>query len=272
VLSYFQPITLAALRIFAAFMFWQYAGQRLFGMFGGEQAAIFSPVWFVGLVEFVGSIAMGIGFLTRPVALILTAELLLFYLFHYLPQGFPPYGSRLGEHIVALLFVSGFLAFAGPGRFSVDGDLKAQRPRVEVPWFADGLERYYPRALGVFRILVALLYAQHGLPKLGIGGEAAAFLTQRWVAGVVELFGGAAIALGLLTRPVAFLASGQMAFAYFLSHAPRSFFPIENGGDRAAMFCFFFLCLVPAGPGAWAVDRWRRTRPPGDKVRVAAET
>lgn len=253
-LTYFQPLTLAALRIVMAFMLWQLAAQRLFGLLGGEPAAILSLAWFTGLVAFVGSLAVGVGFLTRLVAAVLAVDLLLLYLFGYLPQGFPPIGAGLGEHVALLFVLSALVAFAGPGRFSIDEDLKRERPDVDLPLSGGGLRRYYPQALGASRILIGVLFLLHGLPKLGLGGEAAAFLSQRWIAGVIESFGGAALTLGLFTAPVAFLASGQMAFAYFLSHAPRGFFPIENAGDRAALFCFFFLFLVAAGPGRWALD------------------
>ena len=75
-----------------------------------------------------------------------------------------------------------------------------------------------------------------------------------WVAGVLELFGGALLALGLFTRPVAFILSGEMAFAYWMAHAPQSFFPVLNGGDAAILYCFVFLYLAAAGGGAWSLD------------------
>jgi putative oxidoreductase len=265
VLTYLHPITLGALRAIAAFLLWQHAARRLFGLFGGEPAPILSPVWFVGLVEYVGSIAIGVGLLTRPVAALVALEMAAVYSIVYLPRGFPPLGEQLGEVTVAIGLVCGFLAIAGAGRFSIDADLRSRRPELHPRWSGEPLEKYLPSALGVFRVLLGLLYAQHGLPKLGVGEEGADFLTQRWIAGVVELFGGSAIALGLFTRPVAFVTSGQMSFAYFLSHAPRGFFPIENGGERAALFCFFFLMLVTAGPGRWAVDGWRKE--PGREQR-----
>jgi putative oxidoreductase len=252
--AYFQPITLALLRIAAAFMLWQLAAQQLFGLFGGEPAAILSLDWFAGLVAFVGSLAVGVGFLTRVFAGVLALALAVAYILLCLPHGFPPLGNDLGEHAVALFGIMVLLVFAGPGRFSIDADLKRQRPDIDFRWAGEGLGGLYPQALGFSRILLGLLYLQHGLPKLGVGRPAAAFLTQQWIAGVVEAFGGAAIALGFFTVPVAFVASGQMAFAYFLSHAPKGFFPIENGGDRAALFCFFFLFLFAAGSGKWSVD------------------
>ena len=258
-LTYFQPVLLALLRIVTAFMLFQIAGQRLFGLFGGDAAAHMTPAWFAGTLAFVGSLSIGVGFLTRPLAALLAADLLVLYVTRYLPQGFPPVSGALGEHVVLAMLLSVLLVFAGPGRFSLDQDITRQRPDIVLPG-ATGWDRYYPEALSAVRILVGVLFMLHGLPKMGIGGEAAEFLTQRWFAGFIEAVGGALIAAGLFTAPVAFLASGQMAFAYFLSHAPRAFFPIENGGDRSAMFSFFFLFLVAAGPGRWAVDALMRKR------------
>ena len=78
--------------------------------------------------------------------------------------------------------------------------------------------------------------------------------TLYWFAGAIELVGGALVALGLFTRLAALIMSGEMAFAYFLSHAPRGFFPILNRGDGAILFCFVFLYIVFAGAGAWSLD------------------
>jgi putative oxidoreductase len=76
----------------------------------------------------------------------------------------------------------------------------------------------------------------------------------RWIAGLLELVGGALIALGLFTRPVAFILAGEMAFAYWMAHAPRSIYPLLNNGDAAILYCFIFLYLVFSGPGAWSLD------------------
>jgi putative oxidoreductase len=80
-------------------------------------------------------------------------------------------------------------------------------------------------------------------------------LSQMWIAGVLELFGGGLLLLGLLTRPVAFILSGMMAVAYFQSHAPGGLWPLQNKGELAALYCFLFLFLSVAGGGEWAVDR-----------------
>ena len=125
---------------------------------------------------------------------------------------------------------------------------------------SDTLSKYTPQALAVLRIMTALLFIEHGTQKLF------GFPTTEWdmsgalmtVAGMLETFGGLMILVGLLTRPVAFVLSGFMAAAYFMGHFSQGFFPVNNGGDAAALFCFVFLYLVFAGPGAWSVDTARQ--------------
>ena len=115
----------------------------------------------------------------------------------------------------------------------------------------------------LLRIMSALLFLEHGTSKL-LGWPSASmtppFLSLLWVQGVIEVAGGVLLALGLLTRPVAFILSGDMAVAYFMSHAPKSFFPIINGGDGAILYCFVFLYLVAAGPGPLSVDAARGSK------------
>lgn len=113
----------------------------------------------------------------------------------------------------------------------------------------------------LLRIAVGLLFFLHGLPKLfgGFGRPAPAeLMSQMGLAGIIEVIGGAMIALGLFTSPVAFLASGQMAVAYFQAHAPRGPWPIMNGGELAALFCFVFLYLAAVGSGKWSLDAIRK--------------
>lgn len=121
------------------------------------------------------------------------------------------------------------------------------------------LTRYEPHALAVLRIVAALLFLVHGTVKLfGFPPEAMPgpqdSMTLLWIAGVIELVAGALIAIGLFTRPAAFVASGEMAVAYWMAHAPRGLFPAVNMGEPAILFCFVFLYLVFAGPGAWSLD------------------
>ncbi len=113
----------------------------------------------------------------------------------------------------------------------------------------------------VLRMVAGFLFFQHGLPKLfgGFGSQGAAELTsQMGLAGVIEVLGGAALAIGLFTSPIAFLASGEMAVAYFQAHAPRGFWPVANGGELAALYCFLFLYFSATGAGRWSVDALRR--------------
>ncbi|MEJ2107687.1 MAG: DoxX family protein [Acidiferrobacteraceae bacterium] len=121
------------------------------------------------------------------------------------------------------------------------------------------LKMWTPAALSLLRIVTAFLFMQHGGQKL-LGFPAPqrhAFdlLSLSGMAGVLELFGGALLLVGLFTRPVAFLLSGLMAFAYFIAHAPRNFWPLINHGELAVLFCFVFLYLAFAGGGSWSVDR-----------------
>lgn len=130
---------------------------------------------------------------------------------------------------------------------------------------SDTLTRYAPQALALLRIVTALLFMAHGTQKL-FGFPAAQWSPELFslmgLAGVLEVVGGLAILVGAFTRPVAFILSGQMAVAYWMAHAPRDFFPVNNGGDAAILFCFVFLYLVFAGPGAWSVDSVRLSSRP----------
>jgi putative oxidoreductase len=126
--------------------------------------------------------------------------------------------------------------------------------------------RWTGALLSVLRIVTAFCFMWHGMQKLfgyppmmGPTGTPAprmalAPFSQLWVAGVLEVFGGALLLLGLFTRPVAFLLSGEMAVAYFQVHAPRGFLPLVNRGEVVVLFCFIYLYLAAAGGGPWSLD------------------
>jgi putative oxidoreductase len=116
---------------------------------------------------------------------------------------------------------------------------------------------YTPYLLCLVRVIAGLLFLQHGLEKLfGFAGARPepTLWGIRGVGGILEAVGGPMLALGLFTRPTAFILSGEMAVAYFRSWAPRGFFPIANGGEEATLNAFIFLWLVAAGAGAWSLD------------------
>jgi putative oxidoreductase len=126
-----------------------------------------------------------------------------------------------------------------------------------------GIARRSPYALALLRIMSGLIFLEHGTQKfLGFpAGEAAgsgwALNNPAAFAGIVELVAGILITIGLFTRPAAFVASGTMAVAYWMAHAPQNAFPVNNGGDAAILYCFAFLYVMFAGPGAWSVDGTR---------------
>ncbi|MCG7392441.1 DoxX family protein [Microvirga sp. ACRRW] len=113
-----------------------------------------------------------------------------------------------------------------------------------------------PRLLSILRIVSALIFMAHGTQKiLGFpAGFSPEMFSLPWIAGMLELFGGALLLLGLFVRPVAFVLSGLMAAAYWMAHAPKSVFPVLNGGDAAILYCFVFLYFVAAGGGVWSLD------------------
>jgi putative oxidoreductase len=124
------------------------------------------------------------------------------------------------------------------------------------------MDRWAPQALAALRIVAALLFMAHGTAKL-FGFPATDMPmppvgSLLWIGGVLEAVGGLLLMIGLFSRPVAFVLAGEMAVAYFMFHAPQGLYPAANGGDAAILFCFVFLLIAAAGPGAWSVDG-RRT-------------
>ncbi|MFD4868042.1 DoxX family protein [Streptomyces sp. NPDC058412] len=139
----------------------------------------------------------------------------------------------------------------------------------------DRLNTARPHALGLFRIVTGLFMACHGAASLfGVlggahgGGTVAAGTWPGWYAAVIQLVGGAMVLLGAGTRSAAFVVSGSMAYAYFTAHQPDALWPIQNGGESSAMFCWAFLLLVFTGPGSFALDALLPARGP---ARTEAE-
>ena len=128
---------------------------------------------------------------------------------------------------------------------------------------ANQLNLYRPYMLAALRIMTALLFLQHGTAKYLHFPYTPMFdnlqpASLMGLAGIIEIVGGALLVVGFLTRPVAFILSGQMAVAYFTAHAPKGFYPMLNSGEPAILFCFIFLYFVFAGPGALSMDHFRK--------------
>ena len=204
----------------------------------------------VELIAFPAGLLIILGLYTRPVSLVLAV--LYFILFFLGPLQVGPYTHRNGgDPILLNAFFFLYLSAAGGGAWSAD--------RLRGAASVD--KRWEPVALSVLRIAAACLFLMHGLEKIfGVGGGRIDrdIMTIRGFAGWLEIAGGPLFGLGLFTRPVAFILSGLMAFAYFLAHAPQGFWPIVNRGELAALYSFLFLYFAAAGGGPWSIDAWRK--------------
>lgn len=132
---------------------------------------------------------------------------------------------------------------------------------MELPW----LGRWQPQLLAILRIVVGLLFLEHALSKFfafPVPFPVHPLPALLIAAGVIELAAGVLVTIGLFTRLAAFIASGEMAVGYFMSHFPQGFWPIANKGEAAILFCFIFLYIAAAGPGAWSIDGARLRNAP----------
>jgi len=132
---------------------------------------------------------------------------------------------------------------------------------VELPW----LSRLEPQLLAILRIIVGLLFLEHALSKffaIPVPFPVHPMPPMLIAAGAIELIAGSLVTLGLFTRLAAFIASGEMAFAYFIGHFPKSPWPDANMGEPAILFCFVFLYIAAAGPGTWSIDGLRNKNAP----------
>ena len=132
---------------------------------------------------------------------------------------------------------------------------------MEFTW----LSRWQPQVLGLVRIVVGLLYLEHATQKFlafPVPFPIQPLPPLLAAAGIVEVIAGLLITIGLFTRLAAFLASGEMAIAYFYMHLPQGFWPVVNKGEVAILFCFIFLNIAAAGPGAWSIDGTRKRSAP----------
>lgn len=258
------PDLLSLARVIFGFLVLRHGAEQVLGYPEPSGATLTSYEGVLELVSLPGGLLLMLGLFTRPVGLVLAVLYGLFWfvgplhsaltLDHYI------FGARAsGDETLLNCFFFLYLSAAGPGAWSLDW-----RRDPEGQAAADS--RWAPYALGILRIVGGFLLMQHGLEKwFGVSGGRGSInvSTIRGVAGLLEIFGGSMLMVGLFARPTAFILSGEMAVAYFISWAPLGFWVSFSTPNYAASIqnCFLYLFLSAAGPGAWSLDRaWRRRR------------
>lgn len=266
ILDRLTPYLQSLARIVFGFLILRHGMEQLLGYPEASAAARMSYEGILELVAVPAGLLMILGLFTRQVALVLAVMYLTLFFVGPLQRG--PFTHRNGGDPVLLnAFFFLYLSASGGGAWSAD----RLRGRESVD------DRWAHTTLGVLRIVAGCLFVMHGLEKFfGVGGGRIDrdIMTMRGLGGWLESFGGPLIITGLFTRPVAFILSGEMAVAYFRSWAPRGFWQSFTlpGMEASILFCYLFLFLCAAGPGAWSVDElWRRRARKGARVRLAHE-
>jgi len=254
----FTPELRSLARIIFGFLVFRHGMEQVLG-FPGSWLDVpnVSPFGVLKLLCFPGGVLIMVGLFTRPVALVLGVAHLLYWLVEPLPEylfeGSRLFGSRGAptDHLMlpGLFFV--YLSLTGPGPLSIDRLLRRDMDAVH--------PRRAAYALTVLRIAAGFLFIFHGTGKIAPTLDP---MSLRALAMVLEVVGGPMIMLGLFTRPLAFLLSGEMAFAYFMSHAPEGFWGSfrEPNQEAAILFCFYYLFLWAAGPGPFSLDSLMRSK------------
>ena len=260
------PYLLSLARIVFGFLVLRHGMEQLLAYPEASNAARMSYEGFLELVAVPAGLLMIAGLFTRQVGLVLALMYVTLFFVGPLQRG--PFTHRNGGDPVLLnAFFFLYLAASGGGAWSVD--------RLRGRESTD--DRWAHTTLGVLRVVAGCLFVMHGLEKLfSVGGGRIDrdIMTMRGLAGYLETIGGPLIIMGLFTRPVAFILSGEMAVAYFRSWAPRGFWQsfALPGMEASILFCYLFLFLCAAGPGAWSLgDLLRRRARNGARVRLAHE-
>jgi putative oxidoreductase len=255
-----SPSLQSLARVVFGFLVLRHGMEQLFGYPEASTAMRLSFEGVLELVAFPAGLLIMLGLFTRPVGAVLAVMYLLFFFAGPLQRG--PFTHRNGgDPILLNAFFFMYLAAAGAGPLSLD----QLRRSPHDP--ADG-SAWAPAALSILRVAAGCLFLMHGLEKFfGVGGGRIDrdIMTMRGLAGWLEAIGGPLLILGLFTRPVAFLLSGEMAVAYFRSWAPRGFWQsfAQPGMEASILFCFLYLFLWAAGAGRWSIDHlWRKKRAP----------
>jgi putative oxidoreductase len=267
----FTPELRSLARIIFGFLVFRHGMEQVLGFPGSWlEVPTASPFGVLKLLCFPGGLLIMVGLFTRSVALVLGLAHLLYWLVEPLPEylleGSRLFGSRGAptDHLMlpALFFI--YVSLTGPGPLSLDRLLGRGADTVHNPRRAN-------YALTVLRLVAGFLFIFHGTGKIAPTLDP---MSLRALAMVLEILGGPMIMLGLWTRPLAFLLSGEMAFAYFMSHAPEGFWGSfrEPNQEAAILFCFFYLFLWAAGPGPFSLDSLRSTRARLGPMAIASTT
>jgi putative oxidoreductase len=247
--SRWTPYVLSITRIIYGFLIARHGMEQWFGYPEASDAARMSFQGMTELVEFPVGVLLILGVFTRPAALLISVMVAISYFTGPALRG--PWPMRNGgDPVILVAFFFLFVAAYGAGAWSLDRRLKRQTSDAS-PWA--------PYALSILRIAAGLVFFQHGIEKIfGFGGARVEqdLLTVRGVGGLLEMFGGPVISLGLFTRVTAFILSGEMAVAYFRSWAPRGFWPSFSGPGMEAsiLFCYLYLFFFAVGAGPWSLD------------------
>ena len=246
------PYVLSVARVIFGFLLLRHGMEQVFGYPEASDSPRLSYQGIVEVIALPAAMLIMLGLFTRRVGLVMAALHLISFFVGPLQRNF--YTHRNGADPILLnCFFFLYLATAGGGAWSLDRIRNADEA-AESGWA--------PYAHGILRIVAGYLFLMHGLEKyFGVGGGRIDrdAMTMRGLAGLLENVGGPLILLGLFTRPTAFILSGEMAVAYFRSWAPRGFWQSFQlaGMEASILFCFLYLFLWTAGPGAWSLDGLR---------------
>jgi putative oxidoreductase len=257
------PYLQSIARIVFGFLILRHGMEQVLGYPEASDSALRSYQGIVEIVAAPASILIMLGLFTRPVSSVLSALYLIAFFAGPLQRNFYTHRNG-GDPILLTGFFLFYLSAAGGGAWSLD---RVRNPKEEPAAWA-------PYALGLLRIVAGYLFLMHGLEKFfGVGGGRIDrdIMTMRGLAGFLENVGGPLIMLGLFTRATAFVLSGEMAVAYFRSWAPRGFWQsfTQPGMEASILFCYLFLFLWAAGPGAWSLDGLLRRKRLGGFVMKA---
>ena len=243
------PYVLSITRIVYGFLILRHGMEQWFGYPEASDSAMMSFGGITELVEFPAGLLLMLGLFTRPAALVVSVMVAISYFTGPALRG--PWPIRNGgDPIIVVAFFFLFVAAYGAGKLSIDQIRK--RPATDA-------SRWAPYALSMLQIASGLVFFQHGIEKLfGFGGARVEkdLLTVRGIGGLLEMFGGPLISMGLFTRVTGFILSGEMAVAYFRSWAPRGFWQSFSGPGMEAsiLFCYLYLFFFTSGAGPWTLD------------------